>query len=209
MRNGRSVLVRLSQMTPAERAAQMAPRPTGGAAAPAGPAAPDTPGPVAGAPPIPQYNPQLQDSSYFMDLAGAQAGFDSALNPINSELSRLRYKGVGGQTLYDSMFADAQRNFNYGVRDTRDQMHKVGLGRSGRFDRAAAGLGTDWVNQQRQLDETVGSTAINRLETQAAQARASFAQQQAALQMAAAAREQERRDAYNQSLYGMTIMPEE
>lgn len=207
-------LVRWSRMTAAERA-KFGNNPDGSApgsgvsAGGGGAAGGVAAAPVAGAPPIPAYEPQLRDSAYFMDFAGAQQGFDDALNPINAELARLRYNGIGGKTLYDTMYQDAEKNFGYQVRDTRDQMHKVGLGRSGRFDRAAAGLGSEWTNTQRELDESVGSTAINRLETQAAQQRAAFSRQQAALEMAAAAREQERRAAYNQSLYGMTIMPEE
>lgn len=210
VKNGKKVRMHRSAMSPDLLAAALKmgmnkPNVAGGGGAVGGVAA----APVAGAPPIPAYEPQLRDSAYFMDLAGAQQGFDDALNPINAELARLRYNGIGGKTLYDTMYQDAEKNFGYQVRDTRDQMHKVGLGRSGRFDRAAAGLGSEWTNTQRELDESVGSTAINRLETQAAQQRAAFSRQQAALEMAAAAREQERRAAYNQSLYGMTIMPEE
>lgn len=197
-RGGKRVAVAWNQLTPAEklRFQQAAP----GAAAP-----------VAGAPAAPAYTPSfaLEDSDYFMGLAGAQADFDGALNPINSELAKLRYAGVGGKTLYDTMYENANRDFGYSVRDTRDQMHKQGLGRSGRMDRAASGLASGWTDTQRQLDETVGGTAINRLETQAAQARSSFASQQAALQMAAADRARQRREAYNASLYGQTIMPEE
>jgi hypothetical protein len=177
------------------------------------PGVPGAVAPVAGAPAAvdPGYTPSfaLEDSDYFLQLAEAQRGFDDQLNPVNSELARLRYAGVGGKTLYDSMFENANRDFNYSVRDTRDGMHKSGLGRSGRMDRAATGLASGWLDTQRQLDESVGATAINRLETQAAQARSSFAAQQAALQMAAKARADARREAYNASLYGQTIMPEE
>lgn len=214
VKNGKVVRMDRNKMSPEllrKALAMQMNKPGGGGAVGGGGAAtgPAAAGPTAASPSpyVPQF--AMHDSDYFMDLAGAQAGFDSELNPINSELERLRYKGVGGKTLYDTMFDRAQQDFNYSVRDTRGDHASRGIGRSGRFDRAAAGLADQWTQGQRGLDEQYGATAINRLETQAAQRRASFAQQKSTLEMAAAARAQQRLQDYNASIYGQTIMPEE
>lgn len=178
-------------------------------ATPPVPATPVTPtaGPVAPAPYVPQF--ELHDSNYFNDLAGIQRGLDDQLNPIQGELSRLQYRGIGGKTLYERMYEQAQRQFQLGVRDARGDAAKSGLLRSGRFDRTAGDLSSGWVDQQAQLDDELGGGALNRLHTQEAQARASFAEQQRSLELAAAERARQRLADYNASIYGQTIMPEE
>jgi len=193
MRNGKSVLVRLSQMTAAEKRA-FANR----GKAPAGAA------PVAGAPAgyVPQFS--LEDSQYFMDLADAQYGLDQSLGGINADLARLR-ANVGGKTLYDTMFERANQQFDQSKRGSRNELAQGNLLRSGAMNRRVGELAGSYADTQRQLDEEYGATAVNRLETQAAQQRAAFAQQQQMLQMAAAQRAQERLAAANAAAYGQTI----
>lgn len=173
--------------------------------------------PQPGAPPIPPepldqppaYTPQfeLHDSEYFMGLADEQASLDQALNPMQSELAKLRTP-MGGKTLFDSMFERANTDFLETVRGSRVGAAQSGLLRSGAYNRQAAGLGSDWVRQQDELSNQYGAGRINALETQSAQARAAFAQRQRALEMAAAARARDRLAAANAAIYGQTIMPE-
>lgn len=192
MRNGKSVLVRLSQLRPGDV------HPGGAVTAPAGP------GGVAGGAAPPAYD--IHDSDYYTGLANEQAGLESALNPFQSELAKLR-ANVGGKTLYDTMFDRANSGFMDAVSRSRDDASKRGLLRSGAYDKQAAQLGQDWTAQQDELTNTYGSGRINTLEQQIAQQKAAFAQQQQALEMAAAARARERLAAANQSIYGQTIVP--
>ena len=192
MRGGKRVLVRLSQMTPAEKLA-FTNRSNAVAA------------PVAGANPAVAAQPvALEDSQYFSDLADAQYGFDQSLVGINSDLARLR-ANVGGKTLYDPMFERANQQFDQSKRGSRNELAQGNLLRSGAMNRRVGELAGSYADTQRQLDEEYGLTAVNRLETQAAQQRAAFAQQQQALQMAAAQRAQERLAAANAAAYGQTI----
>lgn len=192
VRNGKRVTVRLSQMTPAEKLA-FANRNKAGAA------------PVGGASPAVAAQPvALEDSQYFTDLADAQYGFDQSLVGINSDLARLR-ANVGGKTLYDTMFERANQQFDQSKRGSRNELAQGNLLRSGAMNRRVGELAGSYADTQRQLDEEYGLTAVNRLETQAAQQRAAFAQQQQALQMAAAQRAQERLAAANAAAYGQTI----
>lgn len=194
MRNGKRVTIRLSQMTPAEKVAFANRNKT------AAPTAGSPAAPVTAAPP----QVALEDSQYFMDLADAQYGLDQSLGGINADLTRLR-SNVGGKTLYDTMFERANQQFDQSKRGSRNELAQGNLLRSGAMNRRVGELAGSYADTQRQIDEEYGATAVNRLETQAAQQRAAFAQQQQMLQMAAAQRAQERLAAANAAAYGQTI----
>jgi hypothetical protein len=208
VKNGERVRVHRDTLTPdvLKRALQM--QMNGGAGFGTKPVADPAQDPAAG---LPGYKPvfELHDSTYFNDLAGYQRQLDDDLNPLQGELARIQYRGVGGKTLYERMYERAQSDFTRGLRDTRGEAARSGLLRSGRFDRQAGEMSNSWVDQQAQLDNELGAGAVNRLQTQQAQARARFAESQRLLELAAAERARERLAAYNAATYGQTIMPEE
>lgn len=196
IRNGKRVLVRLSQLTPAERAGKppvAGTKPTTGA-----------PTLATGKPLDPLYN--IHDSDYYNSYANEQYDLESQLNPIQSELAKLR-SNVGGKTLYDTMYERANQGFLQSVASSRDDASKSGLLRSGAYDRTAADLGQSWVAQQDELSNTVGSGRINMLEQNIQQQRSAFAQRQQLLEQAAAARARERLAAASENIYGQTILP--
>lgn len=158
----------------------------------------------------PEYVPQfsLHDSDYFTQLADATHGYESQVGGINSDLARLQNR-VGGKSLYDTMFERAQNDYLHQMHGARDDMNKRGLRFSGAMDRGAGDLASGYADNQRGLDEQYGATAINSLNTQLAQQRAAFSQQQQLLEMAAASRAQDRLAAANAAAYGSTIMPQE
>jgi hypothetical protein len=159
----------------------------GGAINPARPAAPIGTGP-AHTPDFTTY----QDADYFDDLRELQSGYEGEINPYLSELESLKStSGIGGKTLYDTLYSKAQDEFGQNVLGARDAASKRGLLVSGAFDRTRSGLSGDWLQQQQDLYNRVGAGRISEL--QRLQQNAELRRQQALgnLQRAASARGQQ------------------
>mgnify|MGYP001593425305 CR=1 FL=1 len=130
-----------------------------------------------------------QDSDYFDQLRQARTGYESEINPYQSELEGLQAKGnITGRTLYDELYNKAQDEFGQGVLSARDAASKRGLLVSGAFDRIRTGLANDWVGQQQDLYNTKGAGRINQLQRLRDAATQRFTQSLGDLQRASSAR---------------------
>jgi hypothetical protein len=153
-RNGQSVLVRLSRLTPAERLSFNKP-------------APGQPGaiedPVAAMPGevTPQMAPPsfdaYRDSTYWDELRAEQRAFDEANNPLVAKLASLNARGAGGKTLYDLMYEQANSAFHRNKNLSRGEAAKRGVTRSGYMDRTLSELGANYLSQQDQLMREYGN----------------------------------------------------
>lgn len=107
-----------------------------------------------------------QDSQYGDDLRGVRNQYNAELNPILSELEGLQSTKFGGQTLYDSLYGRAQRDFTQNALSARDDASKRGLLVSGNFDRTRTGLADDFTGRQRELYSKYGEGRLAALRSQ-------------------------------------------
>lgn len=200
-RGGQRVAVNQTLLTPAEKLKL-------GLTKPGAPITPQpggvipSPSPTAASPAV-----NLHDSQYFMDLAGLTGQFDTQRSPLQAELAKLQYHGVGGKTLYDTMYDRANAGFMDSISQQRDAASKSGLLRSGYGTKQLNEMGDAWTQQQADLSNQYGEGRINELNTQQAQLAAQQAQQQSLLELAAEQRKREAMAASNAAVYGQTIMP--